>query len=52
MLKEIAFGIRNKKFLADSFVILAIPIYYSMPSKIRFKTTSNVSLKKELKEND
>ena len=49
--KKITFDIRkNNKFLTDSFIAQAIPIYNSLPSNIRRKTTSKASLKKELKE--
>ena len=41
---------KNNKFLTDSFIAQAIPIYNSLPSNIRRKTTSKASLKKELKE--
>ena len=41
---------KNNKFLTDSFIAQAIPIYNSMLSNIRLKTTSEASLKKELKE--
>ena len=48
--KKVTFDIRKNKFLTDSFVAQAIPIYNSLPSNIRLKTTSKASLKKELKE--
>ena len=49
--KNITFDIRkNNKFLIDSFIAQAIPIYNSLPSNIRLKTTSKASSKKELKE--
>ena len=41
---------RNNKFLTDSFIAQAIPIYNSLPSNIRLKTTSKASLKNELRE--
>ena len=49
--KKVTFDIRkNNKFLTDSFIAQAIPIYNSLPSNIRLKTTSKASLKKQLKE--
>ena len=46
--KKVTFDIRkNNKFLTDSFIAQAIPIYNSLPSNIRLKTTSKASLKKE-----
>ena len=48
--KKVTFDIRKiNKFLTDSFIAQAIPIYNSMPSNIRLKTTSKASLKKNLK---
>ena len=48
--KKITFDIRkNNKFLTDSFIVQAIPIYNSLPSNIRRKTTSKASLKKNWK---
>ena len=48
---KITFDIRkNNKFLTDSFIAWAIPIYNSLPSNVRLKTTSKAFLKKELKE--
>ena len=45
--KKITFDIRkNNKFLTDSFIAQTIPIYNSLPSNIRRKTTSKASLKK------
>ena len=41
---------KNNKFLTDSFIAHAIPIYISLLSNIRLKTTSEASLKNELKE--
>ena len=49
--KKVTFDMRkNNKFLTDSFIAQAIPIYNSLPSNIRLTTTSKASLKKELKE--
>ena len=49
--KKVTFDIRkNNKFLTHSFIAQAIPIYNSLPSNIRLKTTSKASLKKELKD--
>ena len=49
--QKITFDIRkNNKFLTDSFIAQAIPIYNILPSNIRLKTTTKASLKKELKE--
>ena len=49
--KKVTFDIRkNNKFLTDSFIAQAIPIYNRLPSNIRLKTTSKASLKNELKE--
>ena len=49
--QKITFDIRNNnKFLTDSFIAQAIPIYNSLPSNMRLKTTSKASLMKELKE--
>ena len=49
--KKVMFDIRkNNKFLTDSFIAQAIPIYNSLLSNNRLKTTSKASLKKELKE--
>ena len=49
--KKVTFDIRkNNKFLIDSFTAQAIPIYNSLPSNIRLKTTSKSSLKTELKD--
>ena len=45
--KKVTFDIRkNNKLLTDSFIAQAIPIYNSLPSNIRLKTTSKASLKK------
>ena len=41
---------KNNKFLTESFIAQATPIYNSLPSNIRLKTTSKASLKEELKE--
>ena len=41
---------KNNKFLTDSFIARATPIYNSLPANIRRKATSKASLKKELKE--
>ena len=39
--QKITFDIRkNNKFLTNSFIAQAIPIYNSLPSNIRLKTTS------------
>ena len=49
--KKLTFDIRKtNKFLTDSFIAQSIPIYNSLPSNIRRKTTSKAFLKKELKE--
>ena len=49
--KKVTFEIRkNCRFSTDSFIAQAIPIYNSLPSNIRLKTTSKASIKKELKE--
>ena len=49
--KKVTFDIRkNNKFLTDSFIAQAIPIFNSLPSNIRLKTTSKASLEEELKE--
>ena len=46
--KQATFDIKkNNKFLADSFVAQAIPIYNSFPSNV-IKTTSRASLKKRI----
>ena len=46
--KKITLVRMNNEFLTDSFIAQAIPIYNSLPSNIRLKTTSKNSLKKEL----
>ena len=46
--QKVTFDIRkNNKFLTDSFIAQAIPIYNCLPSNIRRKTTSEASLKKD-----
>ena len=45
-LKKVTFDKRkNSNFLTDSFFAQAIPVYSSLPSKIRLKTTTEASLK-------
>ena len=47
--KKVTFDIRkNNKFSTDSFIAQAVPIFNSLPSNIRLKTTSKASLKKNL----
>ena len=41
---------QNNKFLTDSLIAQAIPIYNSLPSIIRLIRTSNASLRIKLKE--